>query len=437
MGRKRGWVTIGAGDIRINESDKAVREREWIIKQIGGSIINLIPEKPSYLSDLLVEVVNRMSQEEVSYDANLRPVGKSLRLYVNINVCEGYQFKDVITERHREKKDTLFYRLLEIDTSLRERFYAVREFDPHGNPKLAGLSNYIVAALKYLPELAKYDSQLNKVLDILRQKMQEQGISEKEVFGEGNANGEERTIISGIRQNLPNYTIRGQLPDIQDKTYGSNIGEFAFTTIQEARAQIESTKKLTLTGYAIAIEKNQDPLTTQPKLMDIEYAAKAQEVTDVYKKAEELRQMGVWWKQEGIEAQDYSKAGKASDISLIEKKEINPERTILFGVSGGDCPGLNSALAGLLKSATEKGIQVAVMDGGFKTLCANPEIFAKGLRIVNPDEAENLAYLPSIISRSSRVKLNENNQENAITNVRGFYAVILVGGDDHARQAEK
>ncbi len=118
-------------------------------------------------------------------------------------------------------------------------------------------------------------------------------------------------------------------------------------------------------------------------------------------------------------------------------RTINPSRTILFGVSGGDCPGLNAILSGLVASVGNLKIKVATLQGGFQTLCAKPEIFMKGLRVVNPDEAQILAGLPSIISGSSRTKLDKENQKNAINNVKEFYAIVLVGGDDHARQAGK
>jgi len=122
---------------------------------------------------------------------------------------------------------------------------------------------------------------------------------------------------------------------------------------------------------------------------------------------------------------------------IIKTTKINPSRTILFGVSGGDCPGLNAILAGLVESTGSSGVKVATLQGGFQTLCAKPDKFMKGLRMINPDETEILAVLPSIISGSSRTKLNEENQEDAVNNIKYFYAVVLVGGDDHARQAGK
>jgi 6-phosphofructokinase len=76
-------------------------------------------------------------------------------------------------------------------------------------------------------------------------------------------------------------------------------------------------------------------------------------------------------------------------------------RTILFGVSGGDCPGLNAILSGLVESVGKSEIQIATLQGGFQTLCAKPEMFMKGVRVINPDEVQHLADLPSIISGSS------------------------------------
>lgn len=295
MGRNRGWVTIGAGDIRLSKRDKEHPQRAWVLTQVGPAIINLIPEKPSYLVDLLIEVTERMSQKEILYDARLRPIGEALRLYALPNVCEGYQFKD-FAKSHQKKEDTLFYRLLELDRSLKAKFYATKEYDIHGNPKLAGLSDYIVAAIKYITELAKYDRRLKKTLDVLHKRMQEAGISEEEVFAK-----EKRyhnfclTIISGVRHNLPNYIIRGQEQNIHDKTYGLNIGRYAFSAIQKARKQIEAGQPFTHTGFVLAVDKNKDPLTTDVRLIRIEDAAKGVDVATVYTDTQ-LRQMGVWWK---------------------------------------------------------------------------------------------------------------------------------------------
>jgi 6-phosphofructokinase len=136
MGRNRGWLTLSAGDIRLSRRDKEHPERPWVLKQVGPAIINLIPEKPSYLADLLIEVMERMSSQEVLYNARLQPIGKTLRLYALLNVCEGYQLKD-FTKIHQENRDTLFYRLLELDDILKAKFYATKECDIHDNPKLS------------------------------------------------------------------------------------------------------------------------------------------------------------------------------------------------------------------------------------------------------------------------------------------------------------
>jgi len=291
MGRDRGWVTIGAGDIRLSERDKEHPQRAWILKQAGPAIINLIPEKPSYLADLLIEVVERMSQKEILYDARLRPIGKTLRLYALPNVCEGYQFKD-FAKRHQKKKDTLFYRLLALDHLLKAKFHATKEYDTHGNPKLAGLSDYIVSAIKYIPALAGYDGRLKKAVGLLRKRIQEAGVLEKEIFGkEGRLE-----IISGTRQNMPNYIIRGLRQNIYDKTYGLNIGKRAFVEIRKTRKQITGGNHFTHTAFVIAINKDRDPLKTPVRLMRIQDAIKGVDVTTVYTDAQ-LRKMGVWWRE--------------------------------------------------------------------------------------------------------------------------------------------
>jgi hypothetical protein len=294
MCRERGWITLGSGDIRLSQRDKEYAERAWILKQVGLAIINLIPEKPSYLADLLIEVTKRMSQNETLYDARLRPIGETLSLYALPNVCEGYQFKD-FARRHQYKKDTLFYRLLEIDPILKAKFNTTKELDIYGNPKLEGLSDYIVSAIKYIPELSKNDMSLVKALSILQARMREEGIFEEDLFGKEKYDKSTFSIISGVRHNTPNFIIRGQIQNIQDRTYGINIGRYAFEAIQKVRNQIESVQPLTLNGLVIAIDKDQDPLTAKMRLMPVEDAAKGVDITTVYSDLE-LLQMGVWWK---------------------------------------------------------------------------------------------------------------------------------------------
>lgn len=293
MGRKRGWITIGAGNIRLSERDKKHAERAWILKQVGPAIINLIPEKPSYLACLLIEIIKRMSQKEMFYDARLRPIGETLRLYALPNVCEGYQFMD-FAGRHRKKRDTLFYRLLELDPILKAKFYAVREHDTYGNPKLAGLSEYIASAIKYIPALAKYDMRLERAVSALLKCMKDAGISEEELFGKEKFRKSQLSIISAVRINMPNFIIRGEVPNIQDRTYGINIGRYAFKAIRIARKRINSGHALVHNGFVIAMNKDKDPLTARMSLMAVEDAAKGVDVAAHYSDRE-LRRMGVWW----------------------------------------------------------------------------------------------------------------------------------------------
>lgn len=294
MGRDRGWITIGTGTIRLSERDKKHAERAWILKQVGPAIINLIPEKPSYLADLLIEIINRMSQKEILYDARLRPIGETLRLYVLPNACEGYQFKD-FAGRHRKKKDTLFYRLLALDPILKAKFYAAREHDIYGNPKLAGLSEYIASAIKYIPALTKYDMRLKRAVSVLVKRMKDTGILEEKLFGKEKYRKSQLSIISGVRNNVPNFIIRGQVQNIQDRTYGINIGRYAFKAIQIARKQINSGHPLVNNGFVIAMNKDKDPLTARMSLIPVEDAAKGVDVAVVYSDLE-LRRMGVWWR---------------------------------------------------------------------------------------------------------------------------------------------
>ncbi|MFA6350689.1 MAG: ROK family protein, partial [Candidatus Omnitrophota bacterium] len=291
MGRERGWVTVGAGDIRISERDRKIPGMVWALTQTAGSVINLIPERTSYLVDFLVEVINRIAGNEISYDANLLPIREAIRLYANINICEGYQFRDFAPE-HREARDTLFYRLLELDPELKEKFYAAREYDIHGNPKLAGLYVFVASAIKYIPELANSDPKLMSAVSALRQKLQDLGIPEKEVFGKEG----EREIISGVRPNMPNFIIRGLAPNKYDRCYGLNIGKRAFAAAKKARQEINRGRELVTTGLAIALDKKQNALKIKPALWPIDEAARGVEVTETYSDMQ-LREMGIWWSE--------------------------------------------------------------------------------------------------------------------------------------------
>jgi 6-phosphofructokinase len=298
MGRERGWITLGSGDSRLSARDKKHAERAWILKQAGPAIINLIPEKPSYLADFLIEVTKRLSRKEILYDARLRPIGETLSLYALPNVCEGYQFKD-FAKRHQNKQDTLFYRLLELAPSLKAKFHTTKAHDIYGNPILEGISEYIVSAIKYLPTLEKYDTRLMQAVSLLRARMQEEGIAEEALFGKEKFYKSQRSIIPGVRHNLPNFIIRGQVQNIQDRTYGLHIGRYAFEAIRKARKQIDSGKAPDKNGLVIAIHKDQDPLTAKMRLMAVQDAAKGMDVAAAYSDLE-LWQMGVWWKSREI-----------------------------------------------------------------------------------------------------------------------------------------
>ncbi len=252
--------------------------------------------QPSYLADLLIEVTKRLSQKEILYDARLRPIGETLSLYALPNVCEGYQFKD-FARRHQNKKDTLFYRLLELDPILKAKFHTTQKHDIYGNPKLEGLSDYIVSAIKYIPTLAKYDIRLMNAVSLLRACMKEEGVFEEALFAKEKFRTSQLSIISGVRHNLPNFIIRGQAQNIQDRTYGIHIGRSAFEAIRKARKQIDSGNAPDKNGLVIAINKDKDPLTAKMRLMIVEDAAKGIDVAAVYSDFE-LWQMGVWWKPE-------------------------------------------------------------------------------------------------------------------------------------------
>ncbi|MFA5402105.1 MAG: 6-phosphofructokinase, partial [Candidatus Omnitrophota bacterium] len=115
---------------------------------------------------------------------------------------------------------------------------------------------------------------------------------------------------------------------------------------------------------------------------------------------------------------------------------IKPNRAILVGLSGGDCAGVNPALAGIITEAAGLGLQAVTMDGGLQTLCAPKEIFIRGLTLRDSREKDFLIYLPTCIAGSSREKITEKNRKFALENAKDFYGVVLIGGDDHAKQSQ-
>ncbi|MFA5150798.1 MAG: LOG family protein, partial [Candidatus Omnitrophota bacterium] len=164
------------------------------------------------------EVLKRFSQEETTYNALLEPVKtRPMRLYANLLISEGYQFKD-------------------------------------------------------LDKLKEHNIPLSEIVDTKR----------------------DYHILKGVRENIPGYAIRGTRPTEKDRAYGYNVGRLAARSLYEAREALKQDPGYKLIPAVVGIEKTEDPLTTPPRLLEVNYARKGQYVTEIYTD-QQLKEMGIWW----------------------------------------------------------------------------------------------------------------------------------------------
>ncbi|MFA7676702.1 MAG: 6-phosphofructokinase, partial [Candidatus Omnitrophota bacterium] len=138
------------------------------------------------------------------------------------------------------------------------------------------------------------------------------------------------------------------------------------------------------------------------------------------------------------------RAGQSLDNGgvCLSRAEFRPQNIVLFGVSGGDCPGLNSALSAAAEEAFANGLELYALVNGLEAVCAEPEYFLKRIIKVIPELAVKAKAWGSILSGSSRTNLTDKDaakqakkQANAIANCQSFKGVVMVGGDDHAKQS--
>ena len=119
---------------------------------------------------------------------------------------------------------------------------------------------------------------------------------------------------------------------------------------------------------------------------------------------------------------------------FLKKYKIDPKKTFLFAMSGGDCAGPNSAYYGAVKEAAKHGYTVLGVINGFDGLGVNPDKFAQSLMIYTSKGIRIVRDMPSLIIGSSRAKFSDM-ITNIVSNCSHFAGVLFVGGDDHSKQA--
>ncbi|MDD5655095.1 MAG: 6-phosphofructokinase, partial [Candidatus Omnitrophica bacterium] len=135
---------------------------------------------------------------------------------------------------------------------------------------------------------------------------------------------------------------------------------------------------------------------------------------------------------QGVKAEPVVKTEKLEQF--FREYNIEPSKTILFAMSGGDCPGPNSALYGAIQEAVKRGHRVLGVLNGFEGLGANPEEFVDHLVIFTAEGSMRLKGMPSIYIGSSRAAFKDK-KANILKNAQQFKGVVFIGGDDHSKQA--
>ena len=128
-------------------------------------------------------------------------------------------------------------------------------------------------------------------------------------------------------------------------------------------------------------------------------------------------------------------------------KRVKKSDCYLMFCGGGDCPGLNSAIAGAAVEAHKKGKYLLGVRKGFEGVCK--EDFAQELVYISPEIAEVIQYWPTTMLLASRfdpfkdprdtkeaAKLGKDKGQMD-DNCKDFAGVFVTGGDDNAKTADK
>ncbi|MCB4756895.1 MAG: 6-phosphofructokinase, partial [Elusimicrobia bacterium] len=278
QGRDAGWYALLSAHKYPDNFDSLSEGERHNIENTRDGVMILIPEKPAYLRDVLLEGFRIFMREG----------------FLNVQMSEGFLFQDFNIKEHRKKRDTLFYRLLDIDGELREKFAKPDVFDPHENPKLAGIHRYLFLAFFHLVELAEHDPALKELL-------QEFSKTHKDP----------PKILEGTRSNEYAYTGRGVPPSRGlSEILKRLFGRFAFllwfvrNKVEDAEGEdyilglrygtVAAQEVLARhTSVIVTMAKFGDPRTAPIEIKRIVEVAIKQKVTDVFSD-DDLRRAGVF-----------------------------------------------------------------------------------------------------------------------------------------------
>ncbi|MCB4792719.1 MAG: 6-phosphofructokinase, partial [Elusimicrobia bacterium] len=447
---------------RTNPSnlDRLSEGERHSIEAIKNGVIILVPEKPAPLKEVLIEGLRRFRDNG----------------YVNIQVAGGYRFSDF------EEPGTLFGHLAEIDDEIKGML---------DNPDMSRL---IKLAFAKAVKLAEYDGDLAAVLATLPKSKIEaladarsnkndiqfsdeteltQLYSDEELAQGGVFWERDRTIPlkKGSFSNGFAWLIAFLMPGLAKKYLANQASRIELETaneelpadivIKQLRLPFISDNAVRARLAGIKIEKGgrvlsykelpeepgkflrSDLFDARPKTEVSE-----EELNGALAQGETLLRNGEH--DAAIEKFEFVLAGTAR---LLEKKDMPEEtvkrleelqdkilgQTIAMGLSGGDCAGLNAALASVTKTCAVKGVLVAFVENGFSGLASDKRAFIRKIHFVRLSDTDKLPYWASFVGGSSRTnvvdKKKPENTDKIVANSSRFYGHIMIGGDDHSKQA--
>jgi|GEM_PF-1779510 len=143
----------------------------------------------------------------------------------------------------------------------------------------------------------------------------------------------------------------------------------------------------------------------------------------------------------GAEADKDSAArtGQVNPFFLFERGDRGnttiDDKTVIIGTGGGDCAGLNDTIAQLVRNFNAKGYKVLGIRNCFEGMLSDD--WEKKLIEFTPETVEVIAGLPSTVIRSCRKKLEDADLARICERFRGAAGIIITGGNDHLKEAEK
>ncbi|MFA5350854.1 MAG: 6-phosphofructokinase, partial [Candidatus Omnitrophota bacterium] len=276
------------------------RDAGWITYLAGQGFFILIPERSSYFKEVLIKVLNILLVDG----------------YLTIAMAEGYNFKDFSPE-HRANKDTLFYDFIKIIPFLNAKFHSKGQTDPHGNPKLSGISEYLSLAIRYLPQLSEYDNDLKLIYEQLKRKY-------PSYFGRDVRYGMQGEVMRNVRLSIPGYVFRGLPPDDYDMLLGILYGNMAVDLLLEGKSGliVTASKAKRIRSYKWLFDNKKKAVCGQPideiakKHFVIKSDEPGKENIDFAFSDVEAIENGVWWQGcENVAA--YKKVRKYQKLARI------------------------------------------------------------------------------------------------------------------------